>query len=385
MYNVFISLGCTCAVARSMQKYGLRSFSGPFDWCISEFRSILHTLETDFDDFLYKDNLQPEESIAEIKYDYDCPIYIRDKKYNFLFTHEVQANLEKEYDSIYEKYNRRINKFRELRGNDGVGKKICFLRSVMNTEEICYIQKNVDYINSIIQNTCIENDIIFLIPYYLKIPDNFPFHYFILQLNCYPSFREGLKNLFDTNGELISYLIAHIDEGIRKNNLLFSLEAEVRSKTENSTPAVNIERRALLYLDSAYEKLHCFEDKLIKAEEKRRISDSRYKRLLMLVKKTVNREMIPSRIIIYGAGDIGKLFYEKIKDFCCVSFFVDANPMESEFNGIPIKNVIEINAEAVKDTEVAIIPTYDKLQIMNALKCRCGDDVRCIPMEDFFI
>lgn len=35
MFANYISLGGECFIAASMAKYGLRSFSGPFDWCIS--------------------------------------------------------------------------------------------------------------------------------------------------------------------------------------------------------------------------------------------------------------------------------------------------------------------------------------------------------------
>ena len=52
MYNSFISLGWFCGVASSMSKYGLRSFSSPFDWYFSDFKSVLHFIETDFIDFL---------------------------------------------------------------------------------------------------------------------------------------------------------------------------------------------------------------------------------------------------------------------------------------------------------------------------------------------
>ena len=43
MFSNFVSLGEACKVAASMSKYGLRSFSGPFDWVITRrFDMVLH-------------------------------------------------------------------------------------------------------------------------------------------------------------------------------------------------------------------------------------------------------------------------------------------------------------------------------------------------------
>ena len=60
MFSNFVSLGEACKVAASMSKYGLRSFSGPFDWVITRrFDMVLHYLENDFEDFLEKSKLEP--------------------------------------------------------------------------------------------------------------------------------------------------------------------------------------------------------------------------------------------------------------------------------------------------------------------------------------
>lgn len=38
-FEQIVSLGHNCPVAASMEKYGFRSFSGPFDWLGSKFVS----------------------------------------------------------------------------------------------------------------------------------------------------------------------------------------------------------------------------------------------------------------------------------------------------------------------------------------------------------
>ena len=37
-YKHFISLGYFCSVAMELERFGLRSESGPFDWVISDMR-----------------------------------------------------------------------------------------------------------------------------------------------------------------------------------------------------------------------------------------------------------------------------------------------------------------------------------------------------------
>lgn len=48
MFDNFISLGWKCKVAASIEKYGLRSCSGPFDWCVTEFKGVIETIDSNF-------------------------------------------------------------------------------------------------------------------------------------------------------------------------------------------------------------------------------------------------------------------------------------------------------------------------------------------------
>ena len=75
-----ISLGWFCGTASSMSRYGLRSHSGPFDWFFSDFDSVLKVIETDFSDFMKKENLVPDKNNNKIFYDtkyrFSCNHYI---------------------------------------------------------------------------------------------------------------------------------------------------------------------------------------------------------------------------------------------------------------------------------------------------------------------
>ena len=79
-YDNCISLGWFCGKASSMAQYGLRSFSGPFDWCTSNLNSVLKMLENDFEDFMKKENLAVVGQDTKTLYD---------KKYGFSYNHEV--------------------------------------------------------------------------------------------------------------------------------------------------------------------------------------------------------------------------------------------------------------------------------------------------------
>lgn len=63
MFENFVSLGNACPVAASMEKWGIRSWSGPFDWLITySLKEVLHCLETYFTEFLLKENLTVMEN-----------------------------------------------------------------------------------------------------------------------------------------------------------------------------------------------------------------------------------------------------------------------------------------------------------------------------------
>lgn len=96
-----------------MSRHGLRKMSSPFDWCFSGLYGVMHFLESDFNDFMSKDN---------IKVLNNRPKEIKDVKWGIHFNHDVKEDYEKERDAIVEKYSRRIkNLNKEIRTG-----KVCF-------------------------------------------------------------------------------------------------------------------------------------------------------------------------------------------------------------------------------------------------------------------
>lgn len=148
MFDCFVSLGSACPVAASMSKYGLRSFSGPFDWLITQDLGwVLHYIDTDFQDFLLPENLE--------RYD-ECVRHFRDKKSDVRFLHE-SLDFEKEYEKLKEKYRLRIERFLAKTRS-----RTCYLRSIDNEEEFTYIKQNAEWIRRVIQKQNHDSEIVFL-------------------------------------------------------------------------------------------------------------------------------------------------------------------------------------------------------------------------------
>jgi hypothetical protein len=160
MFDNFVSLGSACPVAASMAKYGLRSWSGPFDWLITmNLGWVLHYIENNFEDFLLYENI---EEYNELK-------HFREIASDFMFVHEEQP-IAKTYNLVKAKYQRRIDRFIEK-----TKKPTCFLRAVLGENEDDIIIENALYISQVIKKQNKYNEIIFLVKEGIEI-QNIPFH-----------------------------------------------------------------------------------------------------------------------------------------------------------------------------------------------------------------
>ncbi len=86
MFDSFISLGWYCGTASAMSRHGLRKMSSPFDWSFSELYGVMHFLESDFNDFMLKDNIEVINN---------RPKEIKDIKWGIYFNHDVKEDYEK--------------------------------------------------------------------------------------------------------------------------------------------------------------------------------------------------------------------------------------------------------------------------------------------------
>ncbi len=201
-----ISLGWLCATAGSMAKYGLRSFSGPFDWYFSEYSGVIQQIKTGFSDFLKRENLDTRS---------DKPRRFFDKKYGFEYVHDIVTDLDKDYDEIYSKYKRRTDRFLNV-----IKKPTLFFRTVRDLTEKQYIIDNYILINGILKEYNNLNEVIYLysgkigcFPEYVR---SFPLN--IEDYKCDPA---SVRNLFDNSPELIGFCSKTISFKAKMNNLEF--------------------------------------------------------------------------------------------------------------------------------------------------------------------
>lgn len=138
---IVIPLGCHCGVAWWMREYNIRFFALPFDWCITPYKALYETIESDFSHYFKKENLVP--SAPDYWSDYLTNFYnnvyhsnvdgsvgaVLDKEFQMIFAHDfannMHATINHNYDIQYTKYSRRINRFFQVINS---GKHIYFMR-----------------------------------------------------------------------------------------------------------------------------------------------------------------------------------------------------------------------------------------------------------------
>lgn len=311
MFDYFISLGSACPLASSMSKYGLRSFSSPFDWLATpNLEWVIHYIETDFKDFLLQKNLE--------RYD-ENPRHFRDKESGFRFVHEDE-DFENNYYALKEKYDRRIDRFLK-----NVHYKVCYFRRITK-DDIEYIDNNAEYIRKVIKKHNPHSEIVFLYDSTIPFPDNFEFLHYKMSEEWSCASRYSLRSYFDHANDFLDYC----GKNYSGLNLIRNLSFDIVK--EDAINAINARR---------------------------------YKTLTTLLTHDFNNSIIPNHIIIYGAGVIGKELYKQIKKYTKIKCFVDKQKAGSEFDNIKIISVDELIYE--KGVKIIVSATYDFKNIRNEL------------------
>lgn len=352
MFKAFISLGWACVTAASMEKYGLRDGSYPFDWVWSQFYGVLHFLENDFEDFLLRDHLSVDGE------------HFYDRKWGIDFIHDGSIAKSEDYAAVCAKYRRRIDRFRKTT-KDG---NICFIRCVRNREEVRWIKENRTYISRII-NKFPQSKIVFVLHKGLGRDIDLPFDCYTMDLYGWMGdTRYQLRSTFDTNKDFISYCQGNCPKQKLEDNLKFDARKEAKYiEQDNGISREKLEKLFIHIVDNKNKQI-CVEQ-------------SRVNRILQIAKSDFRKLSKDKTYIIYGAGDIGKLLADKIKAQVKIKCFLDRKPEENEYCKIPIYRPQEYVYD--EKSLIVVVPSYDYDVIATDLEKTYGINVRMISLEDF--
>lgn len=142
IYDVIYSIGHDCSCAANLKRFHLRNTSGVLDWLWGPTLSeVFKVLSDDFKDFLIKDDLEklaknPVQTNHDLSHD-----YYHNKRNNYEFLHDFPSNIPLSdcFDTVKEKYNRRIARFLD----DIYSNKDILLVYLMNHNTFKYSDKEL--------------------------------------------------------------------------------------------------------------------------------------------------------------------------------------------------------------------------------------------------
>jgi hypothetical protein len=139
--SLFVSLGSTCEVAYILREAGLRNTAFPFDWMVTiDGDKLIELIDSDF--ALFLDHQYLEVGMLS-------PGFLMQTYYRMEFLHEGDFrgdNYPSQYEKLYAKCQRRIERFRQLKNYPG---KVFFVRSaykysLTNSSRIYFSKENIE-------------------------------------------------------------------------------------------------------------------------------------------------------------------------------------------------------------------------------------------------
>jgi hypothetical protein len=118
--KIYIPITFDCSGANTLRDKNLRIEAYPFDWNIKTIDSIYNIINNDFIDLFSNEFLIYSKKSFKHKYDnnnndYKDLIPVFNIKYNILFVHDF--NIEDNFDIIFNKYKKRIDRFINIINN----------------------------------------------------------------------------------------------------------------------------------------------------------------------------------------------------------------------------------------------------------------------------
>ena len=216
-YESVVSLGYICSVASEIERMGLRTHSGPFDWqaCV-DFKKRIELIDTHFKEFF--ENLN-EDGLYQMA---NTPQSYFMKAVGVFLVHDftMYKSLAEQLPEVRRKYERRVASFYRQ-----IAKKTLFIHYVNKDNDVNYINHNIDYIRKVLRKFNPDNEIIFIA--------NTDKH-----LNVTPTYYVApdtgdvvARKFLEKNGDLKSFLDnLPFDQKQRRINLKFHKKKEIKKR-----------------------------------------------------------------------------------------------------------------------------------------------------------
>lgn len=236
MFENCFSLGWSCDTASSLNRLGLRSETGPFDWLVSDFPAVLSQIENGFADFMNRDDLEQSAT---------CPGHFCDKKYGFRSVHDIQRSYEEEIDAVIEEYRRRAAGFMQKSTQPTV-----FFRCIKDNDEVRFINENYSYAERVVKRLNEKNQIVYVL--YAKM-DPLTDRVLSFGLPVERTFGRYLemRYLFDQSKELAGFCRNLIPEEKRRRNSEYDI-------SKNLINEMSVAREKYCYQEDL-ERMRCME------------------------------------------------------------------------------------------------------------------------------
>lgn len=237
-YAHAISLGSFCSSALELERYGFRDASYPFDWLLTHtFSSVLDLIDNHFERFLKTDELyqRDNERSTYVNPYIDC-VFVHD------FTKWKPFSVQTA--DFVEKYKRRIDKFYKA-----ICEPTLFVRYIENTDELDYILKNYEEIQSRLKSFNLDNQIFYFVNAALlsEVDGGVTPGRNIISVDPDPGDTVA-RRFFEQAPEFVDALIHHYPEDIRSQNLIRFKEKDGKKRR------MKYFKKANTFLHKAFDK-----------------------------------------------------------------------------------------------------------------------------------
>ena len=216
-FDYIISLGFSCHVAESLDSMFYRDHSYPFDWVISDMKTINDLIENNYFDLFNIRYLYRNSSDDNI---------IKHKKYSIDFYHDFSGSIElsAQVQKVREKYFRRIKHFNNVRKSK---KRILFIRYLKNKQDSGDEMIEIERFINIMKKDTTSFRMLLISNNnggWVSQPHEYVLHHFIVKPNSEYLFDPPLsdKKIYEFFRSSIHYNRYHF-----LSNLLFQLRVQI--------------------------------------------------------------------------------------------------------------------------------------------------------------